>query len=114
MKDRNRPMRISCYSDSNLRRTGMESSLRRFYGIFIFAGLLTGPLSAASPQVHPLRRVDAGVRGQLVEASGAADQAEVVRFGDGVAPDLLATAPEQTVRIAGWPVAPGERAYVVL
>jgi hypothetical protein len=60
------------------------------------------------------RQIDAAVRGQVIDAAGTAERAEVVHFGNAVAPDLVGTDPEESVRIAGWPVAPGERADVLL
>jgi hypothetical protein len=74
---------------------------------------LAAPASAA-PSVEPPRQIDAAVRGQVIDAAGAAERAEVVRFGNTVAPELVGTALEESVRIAGWPVAPGERADVLL
>jgi hypothetical protein len=74
---------------------------------------LAAPAAAAS-RTEPPRQIDAAVRGEVIDAAGAAERAEVVRFGNAVAPDLVGTAPEESVRIAGWPVAPGERADVLL
>jgi hypothetical protein len=94
----------------------MESN-SRFAMVFVFSCLLAAPLCAAATapiDSADLRHIDAAVRGQLVDASGTPNRAEVVHFGDAVAPELLATAPEQSVHVAGWPVAPGERADVVL
>jgi Metallo-peptidase family M12/IPT/TIG domain len=93
----------------------MKSS-SRFAMVFAFSCLLAAPLGAATTASTSAdtRHVDAAVRGQLVDASGTPNRAEVVHFGDAVAPELLATAPEQSVHVAGWPVAPGERADVVL
>ncbi|HEX3526366.1 MAG TPA: M12 family metallo-peptidase [Thermoanaerobaculia bacterium] len=97
----------------------MEIRARSHAMVFVFLCLSAAPLCAASGATLPsapadVRRVDAAARGQLIEVSGVANRAEVVRFGDAVAPGLLATAPEQSVHVAGWPVAPGERADVVL
>jgi hypothetical protein len=97
----------------------MEIRTRSHALAFAFLCLSAAPLCAASGATLPsapadVRRVDAAARGQLIEVSGVANRAEVVRFGDAVTPGLLATAPEQSVHVAGWPVAPGERADVVL
>jgi len=83
-------------------------------GVTFMACLVAAPLSARPVAELPDRQVDAAVRGQLVAAPGSPDRAEVLRFGDTVAAELLSTAPEQSVRVSGWPVAPGERADVVL
>ena len=91
----------------------MKSCLHHLAVTAAFSFLLTAPLLAAPPP-SDVRTIDAAVRGQVVEAAGTAGRAEVLRFGDAVAPELLATAPEHSVHVAGWPVAPGERAGVVL
>jgi hypothetical protein len=86
--------------------------------VLLFSCLVVRPLFGAARETAPLaphtHRVDAAARGQLIAASGTAGRAEVIRFGSGLPAALLATAPEQDVRVAGWPVAPGERADVVL
>jgi len=88
---------------------------RRCVYVVVSSFLLAGPLFAARPAfVLADRQVDAAVRGQLVESPGTADRAEVLTFGAGVASELLGTAPEQGVRVTGWPVAPGRRADVFL
>src|SRR5689334_10529482 len=89
----------------------MESSLRlRAVALIVSCcAVLATPASAEPP-----RQLDAAVRGQMIDAAGAAERAEVVRFGNAVAPELIGAAPEESVRIAGWPVAPGERADVLL
>jgi hypothetical protein len=95
----------------------MESPLcLRAFALILSCAALAAPVSAASPafSAEPPRLIDAAVRGQVIDAAGAAERAEVVRFGNAVAPELVGTAPEESVRIAGWPVAPGERADVLL
>jgi len=100
----------------------MQNSTRSHALAFVILCLSAAPLCAASGAIRPsdpsgpsdIRRVDAAAQGHLIEVSGVANRAEVVRFGDAVTPELLATAPEQSVHVAGWPVAPGERADVVL
>jgi hypothetical protein len=78
----------------------------------VISFLLTAPLAAAPQGEIP--RIEAATQGQVIDAAGTSDQAEVVRFGSSVASQLSVTAPESSLRIAGWPVAPGERADVVL
>lgn len=90
----------------------MERLSRLFAGIAVISSLFTAPLAAA-PQGE-IQSVDAAVRGQVIDAAGTADQAEVVQFGGSVASQLFVTAPEGSLRVAGWPVAPGRRADVVL
>jgi hypothetical protein len=82
-------------------------------GIVFLSSLFAVPLAAAPPQ-ELIPRIDAAVRGQIVDAPGTADRAEVVAFGGAVGAQLLTAGPEHSVRIAGWPVAPGERADVLL
>jgi len=89
----------------------MERFFRLFAEIAVVSSLLTAPLAAAPQEIQ---RLDAAVRGQVIDAAGTADQAEVVRFGGSVGSLLAVTAPETSLRIDGWPVAPGERADVVL
>src|SRR6185369_13019070 len=101
------------------RKPCMEISTRSHAMALAFLCLFAAPLCAAagaslSSLSSDTRRVDAAAQGHLIEVSGVANRAEVVRFGDAVAPGLLATGPEESVRVAGWPVAPGERADVVL
>ena len=71
------------------------------------------PALAAAPS-EVTRHADAEARGQVIEAAGTAARAEVVTFGTSLAERLRGTPPGQRVRVAGWPVAPGERADVVL
>jgi hypothetical protein len=86
---------------------------RLFAGIIFLPSLFAGSLAAASPQ-DLVPHIDAAVRGQVIDAPGTADRAEVVTFGGAVGAQLLTAAPEHSVRIAGWPVAPGERADVLV
>jgi hypothetical protein len=90
----------------------MERFSRLFAGIAVISSLFTAPLAAAPQGEIP--HVDAAVRGQVIDAAGTADQAEIVRFGSSVASQLFVTAPESSLRVAGWPVGPGQRADVVL
>jgi hypothetical protein len=56
----------------------------------------------------------ARAEGEIVEAPGAVERAELLTFDDGLAAGLLVARPDEAVHVAGWPVAPGERADVVL
>lgn len=71
--------------------------------------LAAGPAFAAPPA-----RIQAGVRGELIEAKGTSEKAEIVAFGDELVPGLLRAAKDTTVRVADWPVGPDERAEVLL
>jgi len=94
--------------------------LRRALGALSFLVCLPAVSQAAAPSL-PVPRLDAQPQGRLVEISGAAsettqagNQAEIVRFGETLVPALLRIPPEGEVQIDEWPVAPGERAAVVL
>src|ERR1700730_3341382 len=52
--------------------------------------------------------------GQLVQAPDLASPAELVRFDAQLVPVLLALPQDARVRLAGWPVGPGERRDVLL
>lgn len=71
-------------------------------------------LAACPILAAPLERIRAGVRGELIEARGASERAEIVAFGDELVPGLLRAAENTTVRVADWPVGPDERAEVLL
>jgi hypothetical protein len=74
--------------------------------------LTAAPLLAAPAGGKP--SVQAAVTGELIEAKGASSKAEVVTFGASLVPALLEARAESSVRVAGWPIAPDERADVVL
>lgn len=61
-----------------------------------------------------LVRLSAGATGQIIDAPEADARAEVVTFGEALPTALLQVSPEETVQVAGWPVAPGVRADVRL
>lgn len=84
-------------------------SWTRLAGV-LFAASLSLPAAAAA---EPLR-LSAGAQGQIVEAPGTDARAEIVTFDEGLASALLRVAPGETVRIAGWPVAPDARVEVRL
>ena len=96
----------------------MESFRRLFgvVGIFVSAGLLASTALWAAPatQARGPVRIDAAAQGQVIEAGGNPNRAELVTFGTELPSSLLRVAPDQDVRIAGWPVAPDERADVLL
>jgi metallopeptidase family M12-like protein/IPT/TIG domain-containing protein len=58
--------------------------------------------------------LQAAPAGELVEIPGGREKAELLQFDLSLADDLLAAQPEETLVIADWPVAPGERADVAL
>lgn len=68
----------------------------------------------AVPEPQLPLRLTAAARGELVEVPGATVRAELLSLDEGLAHGLLAVAPEESVRVAGWPVAPGRRAAVTL
>lgn len=72
--------------------------------------LASSPLLAA-PAKAPVR---AAAFGELIEAKGTSERAEIVTFGSDLAPALLQTKEDDAVQVADWPVAPDERANVVL
>jgi hypothetical protein len=85
-------------------------SVRRIAGaLFVLFSLSSAAAFAASQD--PVR-LAAAAEGQVIEAPGTDARAEVVTFGEDLAPALLRVAPEETIRLAGWPVAPGVRADV--
>lgn len=86
--------------------------LRRALGALFVALALPAALTAA-PSPAALR-LDAAPQGRLLETSGAETRAEVVTFGESLAPALLQVPLDGEVQIEEWPVAPGERAAVVL
>jgi len=89
-------------------------SARRLVGVLsvVVCGFIPAVALAAAPD-GPVR-LAAAAQGQVIDAPGTDVRAEVVTFGEALAPALLRVAPEETVRVAGWPVAPGVRADVRL
>lgn len=71
-------------------------------------------LAACPALAAPPARIEAAVRGELIEAKGTSERAEIVAFGEELVPGLLRTAENTTVRVADWPVGPDERAEVLL
>ena len=70
--------------------------------------------SAAPLLAAPRTTVQAAVEGELIEARGTDERAEVVSFGADLVPALAGAAKDETVRVADWPVGPQERADVLL
>ena len=90
-------------------------SLRRLVGAAVAVAVLC--LAAATPAVaapEAPRTLTAAVRGKVIDAPGTDVRAEVVTFGADLAPSLLRVAAGESVRLAGWPVAPEVRADVTL
>jgi hypothetical protein len=82
---------------------------------FLFAVLVSTAAAAAAAGPRLPLPLTANARSvELIPISGSDTAAEVLTLADGLVPGLLATRLEEQVRIAGWPVAPGERADVVL
>lgn len=79
---------------------------------------LAAALAAGSARaVHPADegpRLVAGQPGPIVGAPSGRGEAEVVTFDPRVAASLIALAPEESLRIEEWPVAPGVRRPVLL
>ncbi|HEX5718186.1 MAG TPA: M12 family metallo-peptidase [Thermoanaerobaculia bacterium] len=71
--------------------------------------LATVPVFAAPPV-----QIRAAVQGELIEAKGTSERAEIVSFGAELVPGLMQAAENTTVRVADWPVGPDERADVLL
>ncbi len=81
--------------------------------LWIAAALILAnvPLFGATVDTQSTRAVAAG---QLIEAAGTSQRAEIVTFGTDLAPALLRIQNDASVRVADWPVAPDQRAEVVL
>lgn len=85
-------------------------SVRRIAGALFVLFSLSSAAAFAAPQ-DPVR-LAAAAEGQVIDAPGTDVRAEVVTFGEDLAPALLRAALEETVLVAGWPIAPGVRADV--
>lgn len=88
--------------------------LRHVVGALFFLCWLPA-VALAAPSAAGLRLAGAP-QGRLLEPAGekAESRAEVVTFGESLAPGLLRVPLDGEVRVDDWPVAPGERAAVVL
>lgn len=73
--------------------------------------VLMHPVAANPADVIGLR---AAPPGPIVDAPDGRSDMELVRFDDRVVSALRALAPEESIRLDGWPVAPGVRRQVVL
>src|SRR5690606_8246359 len=72
------------------------------------AAAAAAPRRVAPPEAPRLPlRLHAGAAGELVEAPGASERAELLTFDEGLAAGLLLVRPDEAVEVAGWPVAPG-------
>jgi hypothetical protein len=93
-------------------------SPRRLVGAFGAVAVLclatAAPAGAASPVSEGPRTLTAAVRGEVIDAPGTDARAEIVTFGADLAPSLLRIAAGESVRIAGWPVAPELRSDVTV
>lgn len=90
-------------------------SFRRLFGVAgipFSVGLVASTLWAAP--VQKSAQIDAAAQGQVIEAAGNPNRAELLTLDTDLPASLLRVAPDQDVRIAGLPVAPGERADVLL
>jgi hypothetical protein len=83
------------------------TKLRAFFALGALI-LSAGPVLAAPPSIR------AAVQGELIEAKGTSERAEIVSFGEELVPGLLKAAENTTVRVADWPVGPDARADVLL
>ncbi|MES1244359.1 MAG: M12 family metallo-peptidase [Acidobacteriota bacterium] len=72
------------------------------------------PLLAASPGSAVKGPVRAAAMGELIQAKGTSERAEIVTFGSELVPALLEAREDAAVHVSDWPVGPDERADVVL
>ncbi|MEP6639987.1 MAG: hypothetical protein ABJC39_11600, partial [Chloroflexota bacterium] len=81
-------------------------------------GALLVVLAAAAANAAPAEqgrpRLSAGRPGLILDAPSGSGEAELLTFDDRTVASLLATAPEDSLRIGDWPVAPGDRRTVSL
>lgn len=80
----------------------------------LLALLASAPLLAAPPPGGKIGSVRAAVQGELIEARGTDERAELVSFGADLVPALTGALKDETVRVADWPTGPQERADVLL
>jgi hypothetical protein len=80
--------------------------------IFVLVGLfaMASPLRASRVE----DALSAGSPGKVVDLPGGRGEGELLRLDVRLVPALLALAPEESARVADWPVAPGVRRDVVL
>ncbi|HEX6861182.1 MAG TPA: M12 family metallo-peptidase, partial [Thermoanaerobaculia bacterium] len=85
------------------------TKLRPLLVAFSLSVLAAGPVFGAPPA-----SIRAAVQGELIEAKGTSERAEIVSFGEELVPGLLKVAQNTTVKVADWPVGPDARADVLL
>lgn len=71
-------------------------------------------IRAEAPRSGRVETLRAAPLGPIVEAPDGRTEMELVTFDAGVAAALSALAPEEVLRVADWPIVPGERAAVTL
>jgi len=84
----------------------------RVLAFLVVSCALTPAFSAAAPARTVLPK--AASPGDIVEVPGTPEKAEIVTLDTSLADGLLRVQPEAEVAIPDWPIAPGERADVVL
>jgi hypothetical protein len=84
----------------------------RVLAFLVVSCALTPSFAAAAPARTVLPK--AAAAGDIVEVPGTPEKAEIVTLDTSLADGLLRVRPEDEVAIPDWPVAPGERADVVL
>jgi hypothetical protein len=80
--------------------------------VLVLSCVLAPSLAAAAPARTYLPK--AASAGEMVEVPGSSEKAELVSLSSSLAGGLLRVRLDDEVAIPGWPVAPGERADVVL
>jgi hypothetical protein len=75
-------------------------------GVPGFCAMASRPVDAEALRAAPL--------GPIVEAPDGRSEMELVKFDERVAATLQSLAPEESIRVEDWPIAPGRRASVVL
>jgi hypothetical protein len=86
--------------------------LIRALAFLVVSCALAPSLAAAAPARTVLPK--AASTGEIVAVPGTSEKAELVSLDSSLADSLLRVRLEDEVAVAGWPVAPGERADVVL
>jgi Metallo-peptidase family M12/IPT/TIG domain len=88
--------------------------MRTFCGISYWFAVSVLILAGAPMGATQSALLVAAAQGDVIEAQGTSARAEIVLFGEELVPSLLAVAESTTVLVASWPVAPDERADVLL
>ncbi|HSS52694.1 MAG TPA: hypothetical protein VLX28_27450, partial [Thermoanaerobaculia bacterium] len=84
----------------------------RAFAFLLVSCAFAPAFAAAAPVRTTLAK--AALAGDLVEVPGTSEKAELVNMNTSLAAGLLRVGLDQEVAVPGWPVAPGERADVVL